>query len=275
MSAAVQTLPAVRQKVQGRALVAWFVGFAPVLYLLLRGGGYDPIIRGEIGVAIWWVLLLGAAIAVLPLARVRPAAAVGLGLLVAFAIWTAIGMSWASSSEKALVELARVLIYLGVFAPSLAAQARGQARAMVNGVGSAIALVGLLAVLSRLHPAWFPDNALNALLPSAAKRLAWPVNYWNALAAIMAMGVPLLLAMATSGRTVLGRAAAAGAIPIVALAAYLTFSRGGAIAMAVGVLALLVLIPNRLSTLLTGAVAGGGAALLIAGVNQRPGVERG
>ena len=54
-----------------------------------------------------------------------------------------------------------------------------------------------------------------AILPGTAGRLAWPLNYWNALAALLALGLPLLLALATSARTLSAQAAAAAAIPIV------------------------------------------------------------
>ena len=46
---------------------------------------------------------------------------------------------------------------LGVFALAVAVQAPGAAcGAMVGGVASGIAVVGLIALLSRFMPAWFP-----------------------------------------------------------------------------------------------------------------------
>jgi len=39
---------------------AWVLTFAPVLYLGLRGGGYDAVVRGEVGIAVWWLLAVGA-----------------------------------------------------------------------------------------------------------------------------------------------------------------------------------------------------------------------
>src|SRR5919198_6380768 len=54
----------------GPAFAGWLLPFALVLYLALKGGGYDPVVRGEVGIAIWWIVLLGAGVGVLPLARV-------------------------------------------------------------------------------------------------------------------------------------------------------------------------------------------------------------
>lgn len=44
---------------------AWLLAFAPVLYLGVRGGGYDAVVRGEIGIAVWWLLAAGALAGVL------------------------------------------------------------------------------------------------------------------------------------------------------------------------------------------------------------------
>lgn len=48
---------------------AWLLAFAPVLYLGLRGGGYDAVVRGEIGIAVWWLLAAGALAGVLLVVR--------------------------------------------------------------------------------------------------------------------------------------------------------------------------------------------------------------
>ena len=52
-----------------RALGAWTLGFAPVLYLALRGGGYDTVVYSEVALAAWWIVLVGAVAGVLPLQR--------------------------------------------------------------------------------------------------------------------------------------------------------------------------------------------------------------
>jgi O-antigen ligase len=139
-----------------------------------------------------------------------------------------------------------------------------------------IAFVAVLALASRLIPGLFPEaTQTGAFLPGAHGRLAWPLNYWNALAALMALGVPLLLATATSAETIAGQAAAAAGLPLCALCAYLAFSRGGAIAMAVAVLAFFAFTSERIPKLATAIVAAAGSVALIASAVGRPAIEKG
>ena len=159
-----------------------------VLYLALKGGGYDDVIRGEVGVAVWWIVLLGALVGILPVARISRAGWIGLGVLGAFCLWTALGITWSGDSERSVAEVARLAMYIGVFALSLSVQGRDGLRRTVNALAAAIGVVGALALLSRLHPSSFPHNDLPAYIPDAKSRLNYPLNYWNGLAAFMAMG---------------------------------------------------------------------------------------
>ena len=137
-------------------------------------------------------------------------------------------------------------------------------------------VVACLALASRLRPDLFPAAYQTAsFLPGAAGRLGWPLNYWNALAALMALGLPLLLAIATSARTLWAQAAAAAAVPVVTLCGYLTFSRGGAVSAAAGLLAFLLLSPERVGKLATIVVTAAGSATLILASVHRPAIEQG
>ena len=126
----------------GPILASTVLPFALVVYLALAGGGYDVVVRSEVGVALWWIVLLGALVGVLPVRPLGRAEQVGLGLLLAFAAWTALGISWSDSSERSVEEVGRVLTFVGVLALSLSAQDREALRRTVRAVGSAIALVG-------------------------------------------------------------------------------------------------------------------------------------
>jgi tetratricopeptide (TPR) repeat protein len=96
------------------------------------------------------------------------------------------------------------------------------------------------------------------VLVGVQSRLAYPVGYWNALAGLIAIGLPLLLWAATSARAVALRSLAAAAVPALALAAYFTYSRGGLAAAAIAVVVLIVLSERRLALVLPlGALAVG------------------
>jgi tetratricopeptide (TPR) repeat protein len=257
----------------GPVLASTVLPFALVVYLALEGGGYDVVVRSEVGVAIWWIVLLGALFGILPVRPLGRAEQVGLGLLLALALWTALGISWSESSERSVEEVSRVLIFVGVLALALSAQDREALRRTVRSIGTAIALVGVLALLSRLEPSWFPESELGAFLPSVETRLAYPLNYWNGLAALMALGIPLVLVVAVESPRLLTQALATAAIPVMALTAYFTLSRGGAIEIAVALTVLLALHPRRLELLPTLALGAGGAALAIAAATQRDALE--
>jgi O-antigen ligase len=257
------------------ALAAWTLAFAVVAYLALSNGGYDTIVRSQVGIAVWWIVLLGALAGVLP-ARIGAAGWVAIGLLAAFALWTGLATGWSESSERTVVELGREATYLGVLVLAIALQGRTAARHTIDGLACAIGFVTLLAVLSRLHPQWFPVNdQLQFLGAGAARKLSYPLNYWNALACFAAMGVPLLLGVALRARTLGGQALAAAMLPLSALCVYLTISRGGTLALVVGIVVFLVFVPRRLDALGTLLVAGIGSAILISAASQRDALQDG
>src|SRR4051812_35583057 len=99
----------------GSKIAAWTLPFVLIIYLGLKGGGYDAIVRSEVGVAIWWVVLLGAAIGGIPARAISRTGWIGLGLLFGFALWTGLGTAWSSDAEASVTEFARVMTYLGVF----------------------------------------------------------------------------------------------------------------------------------------------------------------
>jgi hypothetical protein len=257
----------------------WLLAALLVVYLSLENGGYDPIPRGQVGVAVWWALLLGVAVEALPVPGRSRAALAALGLLLGFAVWTALSMGWTQSEERTATELARVATYLGVFALGicLATRRRAGARALLNGVTFGLALVAALAVLSRLHMAWFPPNELGKVLPGIEieRRLAYPLNYSSAMGVLAGMTLPLLLAATASARTIAAQALAAAAIPIAGLTLYLSTSGTGAAVAGVAMLAFLALSPDRLPKLLTLAVGTGGGALLALAVHGREALARG
>ncbi len=255
-----------------RAPAAAAFGLALLLptYLALAGGGYDDVLRDEVGIAIWWILLLGALVGALPLARWDRRTWLAGAALVAFALWTGLASTWSQSSERSVNELARLAMYAGVLALALATIARAGRRPALCGLAAGIGLVGVLALLSRLHPAWFPANVTADFLPGARSRLAYPLNYWNGLAALLALGVPVTLWVADAAHRIAWRALAAASLPATVGALFLTGSRGGALALAAGVVVYLALAPERLAKLATLVNVGAGAAVVVANIAHRP-----
>lgn len=251
------------------AIGAWALGFAPLVLLAFQGGGYDTVVRSQAGIAVWWVLALGVLVGAVRPAMPGRRALVAVVLLAALGAWSWIDITASESAERTLGEVARIATYLGVFLLALMTLDRWTVPALVVGVASAIGLIATLAVLSRLQPQLFPANETGNFLPIAQARLNWPLNYWNGLAALCALGIPLLLALAASARSVFLRAAAAGLVPVLALCIDLTISRGGIVAAALAVLALLVLAPQRVRLLATLVVASAASAILIAAAAQR------
>jgi hypothetical protein len=137
-------------------------------------------------------------------------------------------------------------------------------------------VVACLALASRLDPGLFSSaTQTESFLPGAHGRLNFPLNYWNALGALVALGLPLLLSIAGSARTIMAQALAAAAIPVMALCGYLTFSRGAAIAGAAAVTVFFALAPERIPKLATAVLTAAGSAVLIAGATHRSAIEHG
>jgi hypothetical protein len=262
---------------RNRALraVTWIVPFALVVYLGLRGGGYDPVVRGEAGLVVWWALAIAAIAGVLPAAGWRRTAWLALGLLAALAAWTGLSMLWTESGGRTFEELARVSIYVGVLGLALALQGREGLRLTLGGVCAGIGVLAVLALLSRLVPGPFPENELAEVQSEDRARLAYPLNHWNALATLVAVGLPLMAAAALSGTRRAYRALATAALPVMALVVFLTISRTGLIASLAALATFVALHPRRLAILPTAAVVGVASAACIAFVAARDDLQDG
>src|SRR5215211_107181 len=135
---------------------AWLVPAILIVYLGLNNGGYDLVERSEVGIAVWWIVAVGTAVGLLPTAGGSAAGRLMLGLLSAFAAWTALSLGWTESAERTAIELARTASYLGVFALALGIQGTGRWRQVLHGVATGAGIVAGIAILARLEPTWFP-----------------------------------------------------------------------------------------------------------------------
>jgi len=239
---------------------------ALVVGLALAGGGFGVSARHIAGLGAWLavvgLLVLGVASRT---ALARPFYWVA-GLIGGLAFLSAISSFWSGSIELSVIEADRVLVYLGFFlAAFLIAQTAERRQGFAEGLAIAVALVALLGLTSRLLPHVLEvSNALGS-----GPRLRYPLGYWNANGAACGIGVALLLWMSRHSAWRWLRWASVAALPAVLLTLYFTYSRGGLLALAVGVVCLLALSRDRLWLLGTLAAAGIGVVPAILAVQDR------
>lgn len=251
------------------AIVGFGVPYLLVIYLALREGGYDQVARSEMGIAVWLVVLFGAIAGLLPVFRLSRTAWIGIALLTALALWTGLAALWSESAERSVIEAARVATLLGVFVLALCIRRKGALRRTIGGVGAAVATVAALALASRFLPDLLPNNDVVEALPTEQARLGYPLDYWNGLATLTAIGIPLLLYGAAYANGTRVRSLACGLLPLLALTAFFTLSRGGVVEAAVGLVALAALAPSRLRLVYPAVAASLGSAVLIVLANAR------
>jgi hypothetical protein len=257
----------------GRFALAPAVG-AAVLALAFNGGSYSATIRDPIAVAVWWLLALGIAVLLWPLARTPRAALACGGLLAALAALSAASIAWADNAQRALDSADRVVLYLGIFALVVAMTSRRSARRWTDGLAIGITAVGLVALASRLLPGVVHSSDLSGYF-GGLTFLSYPLEYWNALAILVALGLPLLLSAAAGERPAWMRGLALAAVPALASTLYLTSSRGGLVTAAVGIGVFIALTNRRGAAVRALALAGLSSAAAIVVLTDRPQLSNG
>lgn len=234
----------------------------------LRGGSYDSVVSQEEALAIWLFLSLGFALGLLPRARLPRGAAVPLTAVGLLAAWTALSLSWTQTDEGAFNELARV-VHLGAIPLLVWSLVDRQTwRAAAAGVAAGAVTVCALSVASRIWPGAFPTDELRTLL--ADKRLNYPFDYENAVSAWGAMSLTIVIAWSAASEHRRARIAALASAPVCGLAVYLSYSRAGAVAVAIGLVVAFVLGPRRPLLALHALVAAAGVALVVLVARGQP-----
>ena len=235
----------------------------------IPSGSYSIQARAVIAVLVWWVVVGGVVLRLLPRAAIPREAVVALASLTALATFTVVSIAWASDNGGAYEEGVRAVGYAGLFALVVLASPGGSGRSWLTGLAIGLTAVSALALVSRMIPGLLPDQGVVSALPETAGRLSYPLGYWNALGATLALGAVLLIALAGTARSMLGRAAATAAIPMPALALFLTSSRGASIALAVGLVLLFVFGRERLRMAVATAIGGVAAGALVLAATAR------
>jgi hypothetical protein len=252
------------QRVLGFALA-----FGLTVFLALDGGGFDAVVRDEVGIAVWAGIALGFATGIFPRGRLSTGAWVALGGMGVLTTLTAVALSWTESDEATTLELARVVQYLGIVTFAYLAVSRQTWHGAAVGFAAAALVIPFFAVGARLFPNLLVDDVARAF---HFDRLSYPLDYWNAVSCWGAMAIAIGLCVSAHGPRVL-RAAALAAIPVASLSIYLTFSRFGVVATATALLAAFAVSRNRWTLALNGLAAAGMSAAAILIANQQSEIQ--
>ena len=240
-AAARDSAPRIRFRFRRDLLVAGAVA-AFVVVVGFEGGGFGTQARGLLGVALW----LGVAVAAAS-ARVwttTRTALVAWLLLAGFAAFTLASLAWAPSAEKAFDDFNRVAVYLAVLTLAAVAAWRTAVGPWADGLGIGIAIVGLIALSSRLFPDVFTGARPLQFATGEQTRLGYPLGYWTALGVLVALGIPLILRAAVECTRPWRRSVAAALLPLLAVTLYLTSSRVGVALAVVGAAAFAFFAPT-------------------------------
>jgi O-Antigen ligase len=252
----------------GRAVVA-----AAVFFIALDGGSYTLSARHTLAAGVWWLLACVLAFRLGETKRLASGAGATLAAALCFAAVVGASMTWSADAEGAFREFDRVLLYIGVGALA-ALTPRRRVVVWADGCAIGIALVALLALTSRFFPSLLPAHDLPQFLPGVAERLSYPVDYWNGLAVLLAIGAALVLRGAAAGSPA-ARAAGAAALPAIVCAIYLTASRTGAAVLLLAAGVFVALADDRWSALTTTLVAALSAAAAVGVLVDRPALVNG
>jgi O-antigen ligase len=228
--------------------------------LAMTGGGFSLSSRHIAGLVVWLLVVGLLVLGVAGRALLAKPFYWASGLLLGFAIWSALSSLWSGSVELSVTEADRVLMYLGVFlAAFLLAQTNQRRQRFGEGIAIALTLLAILALASRLLPHVFNLS----FDETRGSRLQYPLGYWNADAIVFSFAAALCLWMSRRSLSRALRWFSVGALPAVLLALYFTHSRGGVLTLIVAAGTLIVLSRDRLWYL---------ATLLIAAVLTLPAV---
>jgi hypothetical protein len=191
---------------------------------------------------------------------VHPAAAAGLALLGAFAAWTGASLLWTVAPDRTWLELNRAVAYALVVAVALAAgsavpRAIGRVAAGWLVVATAVALY---ALAGKVAPG-VVDHA------RGVARLRAPLEYWNALALVCVLAVPVAVRLATARDLRAGwRLGSLVALFALLCTIGLTYSRGAILALVVALVVVTVAGGRRLPGLAVVVLAAAAVAPVLA-----------
>ncbi len=174
----------------------------------------------------------------------RPSRAhvIGLAAFAALVVWTGVSVLWSVGPDLSWVgfDVAAFYLLVALVCGVLPGGAR-QLRAAAYGLALVMTLLAGYALLGKI----VPEVVTNA---HEVARLSGSIGYWNVLAALIAMTVPICVEAASRPAAPAWlRGLVSSALIVLLFTFFFTFSRGGFLALGVALLAWFALSPRRLA----------------------------
>src|SRR5213592_2241122 len=250
------------------ALIVLGAGGALVAVCVLFSDGSSNGRLIWIGLVAWGVSALAGCLAWLgfPRPALSREAWAALGLLAGFVVWCGLSVLWSMEPDRSWDYLNRGLVYLALAVIGLALGALpGAVRLWAYVLAGIVALALGWTLLGKAVPAVGGSGRI--------ARLSAPVGYWNALALLLVVGLPLALWLAAR-REHPHWLRASGTVFVYGLVVglLLTYSRGGVAVGLVSIAAWLALGGPRLEGAAALLLGGGAGTAVAVWAFSRPGL---
>jgi hypothetical protein len=253
---------------QGTALLVALL--AAALYAAFAPGAADTPneMQLEVAVALLGAVVVGATVAGRGLRwRASRETYVALGCLAGFALWSGVTLAWSVAPDATWLTLNRTITYALVAALAVCAGAsapRAIERIALGWLAIAV-VVCLYAFGGKATPGLHVNGLFDLDHADQIARLRAPIGYWNALALVLVLAVPIALRVAVDRqRHQAARIGALMAIFLLLATTAMTYSRGGILALGVAMAVMLALGRDRLRVLAAMALAALAAIPVIA-----------
>jgi O-Antigen ligase len=243
-----------------RGLAACGIACIPTA-VALANGGYFASSWGWASLALAWMAALSLAFAT-ALSRLSRVALAGFGALAA---WSLLSSAWAASASDAVLSAERTsVVALGVLA-FLTIVTRSSLHLVVATLVVGASLLCAYSLSTRL----LSDEFGGVVDSTGGFRLSRPIGYWNGLGIFAVIALAIALGVLPHATRLL-RVILAVPLPILAVTAYFTYSRGAAIAFGIALVVIFVLDPLRMEWFLRSLLVGAIAAVGVLAASQSP-----